>query len=216
MYGMEAAMVDLRRPDNLADFVRARRAFLQFRGSSSDRLVGGLLTLLLSVALMSTFAIWAINPPPAVEPPLMMAQLLDAKLPPPPKITLARHFIKVPVPEVPPPLFDIKTNAPLGTTAAPSTTRDPAYIESIGQHIREYFQPVADTHQGVVSVHFVIDRQGKFLFLGIAKSSGFPALDEAALAQMHRAEPLPAMPDKVDGDILYLLIPLCFKAGNAC
>jgi len=56
--------------------------------------------------------------------------------------------------------------------------------------------------QGVVYLHFRMNRDGHVLSLSLAKSSGFPALDRAALETLRRADPLPKIPpdrpDEID------------------
>jgi periplasmic protein TonB len=64
--------------------------------------------------------------------------------------------------------------------------------------------------QGVVYLHFTMDRYGKVLTASIEKSSGFDALDQEALALIHRAEPLPPPPHEVIGDPVELTVPLQF------
>jgi protein TonB len=64
--------------------------------------------------------------------------------------------------------------------------------------------------QGVVYLRFDMDRHGKVLSAAIVKSSGFDALDQEALALIHRAEPLPPPPPEMAGDPIELTAPVQF------
>lgn len=54
-------------------------------------------------------------------------------------------------------------------------------------------------YEGTVSFSFTIDRSGKILRSAIVKSSGRKVLDEALLALLKRADPLPPAPTEVPG-----------------
>ncbi|MEQ8335559.1 TonB family protein [Nisaea sp.] len=54
-------------------------------------------------------------------------------------------------------------------------------------------------YEGTVSFSFTIDRSGKILRSAIVKSSGRKVLDEALLALLKRADPLPPTPAEVPG-----------------
>lgn len=64
--------------------------------------------------------------------------------------------------------------------------------------------------QGTVMLHVVIDRQGKVLAHRIEKGTGYPALDNEVLQMIQRAQPLPAMPDTMDKEVLELVVPVQF------
>jgi protein TonB len=65
--------------------------------------------------------------------------------------------------------------------------------------------------QGVVRLHFVMDRSGRVLSYDIAGSSGSAALDEAARDLIRRAQPLPPVPADYPGDRLDLIVPVVFS-----
>lgn len=64
--------------------------------------------------------------------------------------------------------------------------------------------------EGVVYLHFVMDRSGKVLSYQIDKSSGAALLDQAALDMIRRADPLPPIPDDIPDETLDLVVPVEF------
>jgi protein TonB len=65
--------------------------------------------------------------------------------------------------------------------------------------------------QGVAIATFTMDRAGHVLAALLVRSSGFPGLDEEAVALIRRAEPLPAMPDEMPGSTVTLTVPVAFS-----
>jgi protein TonB len=67
--------------------------------------------------------------------------------------------------------------------------------------------------QGTAYVHFRMNRDGHVLSASLERSSGYPALDDAALETVRRADPLPKIPpdrpDEVD-----LTVPIEFDLEN--
>ena len=68
----------------------------------------------------------------------------------------------------------------------------------------------ARDEQGVATITFTMDRQGHVLSVALTHSSGSTALDEEAVALIHRAEPLPALPSEMHGDTITLTAPISF------
>lgn len=64
--------------------------------------------------------------------------------------------------------------------------------------------------QGIVRLHFTMDRTGKVLSVELEKSSGSSLLDDEALALIHRAEPLPPPPPEVPGERIDKTVPVKF------
>ena len=64
--------------------------------------------------------------------------------------------------------------------------------------------------EGVVSVAFSIDRQGKLVSSRIVKSSGSALLDAEALDLIKRAVPLPPPPAEIADSQLSFVVPIRF------
>src|SRR4029079_302208 len=69
----------------------------------------------------------------------------------------------------------------------------------------------ARREQGVVTLHFSVDRNGKVLTRSIARSSGHPALDQEVLALVQRAQPLPPFPAAMPQSVVHLTVPIRFS-----
>lgn len=65
--------------------------------------------------------------------------------------------------------------------------------------------------QGVVMLQFSMDRVGRVLDYRIARSSGHRLLDHAVEKMIRRAEPLPALPDRLGSGRLELVLPIRFS-----
>lgn len=65
--------------------------------------------------------------------------------------------------------------------------------------------------EGVVRVRFTIDREGHVLSAELAQSSGHDGLDQAALAVLQRASPLPPIPDSMGLQRLTITLPIEFS-----
>jgi protein TonB len=156
-------------------------------------------------------------PPLEETAPPAPAPVIAAPLPPKPKPPKRQ-------PERPPPQI-ATTTAPVeappssAPVAAPTSARPPsnavpswqgAVLARIEQFKRYPALAQFRRQQGVVYLHFTMDRQGKVLSARIETSSGFDALDDETLAMIHRAEPLPIPPPEVSGEILSLTVPIQF------
>ncbi len=65
--------------------------------------------------------------------------------------------------------------------------------------------------EGAAIVSFTMDRAGQVLSVRLVRSSGSAALDQEALALVHRAEPLPPPPAQLPGQTLTLTVPIRFS-----
>ncbi len=64
------------------------------------------------------------------------------------------------------------------------------------------------------SVHFTLDRRGHVLAYSIKRSSGLPVFDEAALAMMKKADPVPPPPPVMADESLSFDVPVQFRADR--
>jgi protein TonB len=209
----------------LRDFRRARGTPIERRG----RLVGGSIVLLGHVALIAAI-VWAgsqvydivVPPQPITVALLAEAPKLEVPPPPPPKMVTPEIPIAV-APEItistPPPaaitVQQVK-NPPAATPLSPAagTGRD-AYLGQIIAHLdaaKRYPPRARKLHiEGVVQLHFVMDRTGHVLSFDIAKSSGRQILDEETKALIARAQPLPPIPADWPQQTLNLVVPVEFE-----
>ena len=91
------------------------------------------------------------------------------------------------------------------------------YLDAVRRWVTRYKKypedAVKQKQEGVVQLGFKFTRDGTVTDAWIEKSSGFPALDEAALAMIRAASPIPKVPDRYEGDTLTLVMPENFKIG---
>jgi periplasmic protein TonB len=83
--------------------------------------------------------------------------------------------------------------------------------ELVAHFDRHKRYPANRVKSAEVQVSFVLDRLGHVLSASIAKSSGDPAFDEAALAMIHRSDPVPQPPPAVADEGLSFSIPVNFR-----
>lgn len=69
--------------------------------------------------------------------------------------------------------------------------------------------------QGTVVVRFTLNRQGQLLASSIKQSSGHSQLDQAALALLVSASPLPPLPDELPQQRVTLSVPIDYSLTNA-
>lgn len=73
--------------------------------------------------------------------------------------------------------------------------------------------PAGDARRSIdVLVAFTLDRSGHIAASSIARSSGVPAFDAAALAMMQRSDPVPTPPPLVADEGLSFVVPVVFRA----
>jgi protein TonB len=65
--------------------------------------------------------------------------------------------------------------------------------------------------QGVATVSFSVDRNGRVLSRHLVRSSGSSALDQEVLAMVMRAQPLPSFPPAMSQSVIRLSVPIRFS-----
>ena len=86
-----------------------------------------------------------------------------------------------------------------------------AVVLHLNRHKRFPGSARAQDMQGDVHVRFTMDRSGQLAASQVVRSSGFPLLDEEALALLKRASPLPRPPAAMPGEVLELVVPVRFR-----
>ncbi len=81
-----------------------------------------------------------------------------------------------------------------------------AHLDKHKRYPRERAQKSAE-----ILVNFVLDRLGHVASVTIVKGSGDPAFDEAALAMVHRSDPVPPPPPLIADETLSFTLPVVFR-----
>ncbi len=159
-------------------------------------------------------------PPPRPVPAIPMRPAAPAPDAP-------RESVPAPVPAAPVLIAIANPQAPLAAPAAvpatPAATPTPAasaqarrerdaYIRALMaallQHRRYPPEARRERARGVVQLRFTVARDGHVLASSVARSAGHPLLDEAALAVLAAADPLPAIPPSLGRDTLTITVPV--------
>lgn len=197
---------------------------------SRERLAGMVITAAAHIGIVAALVFGIQVARPALMPKAVTVEVLKTKIKPEPVAPLPLikpSLVTVPEPIItiaPPPAAPVLAAAPVRATTPP-VPASPAPAQPAGegrdsfqgrllaqlQRFKHYPPEARSAHiEGVVMLHFIMDRSGKVLSADIAKSSGRPALDREALALVHRAEPLPVMPDSMPGATFEAVVPVDF------
>lgn len=91
---------------------------------------------------------------------------------------------------------------------------DPVWMRAVTERVRKFFyypdSALEAGKTGVVTMRFSVRRDGQVDRLEISKSAGDDALDKAAVDIMHKAQPLPAIPDRMHVDRINGELPINF------
>ncbi|TAJ40303.1 MAG: energy transducer TonB [Reyranella sp.] len=147
---------------------------------------------------------------PLPEPPPQL--VLQAPKPPPPK-PVAPKPPAVATPAPPSPLPPALTAPAPPAAAARQTAPDPRYIDRLAAAIeRERDYPVAARRrgeQGRTTLNIVIATNGQLISAQVVGSSGYDALDKAALGMVRRAA-LPPLTPGLGAESASFTIPIVF------
>ncbi|MEA2760013.1 MAG: periplasmic protein TonB [Methylobacteriaceae bacterium] len=108
---------------------------------------------------------------------------------------------------------------------APVATAPAAGIGSTGQEMSKKWKSLLSAHlnrfkrypvksarrNAEVQVSFTLDRRGHLKVASVLRGSGDPAFDQAALAMLRRADPLPPPPTAVTDDELSFTVPIVYR-----
>ena len=138
------------------------------------------------------------------------AQKEDTK-PPEPESELALPMPQPPVPQ--PPSEEKQATAPAAGRPPPkSVVRWQSLLAAHIEKFKRYpLAARADRAQGVATVEFTIDHQGRLLNSRIVHSSGWATLDQETLAMLERAQPLPRPPEQAIDSELFFVTAVRFK-----
>jgi protein TonB len=168
----------------------------------------------------------------ALAPPEPTPQVQPDQLTPPPSLENSVVATPEPTPR-PQPKLESKPPAPrtsatprspihtgnIAAAPAPGSTSahsfPPSWINLLFSHLLRYRQypssAQANRQEGVVTLTFSMDRNGRVLARSIAHSSGVPALDAEALAMIERAQPLPPFPPNMSEAVRSFTAPIKFS-----
>lgn len=94
--------------------------------------------------------------------------------------------------------------------SARTATPPPSYLGSVMAQLHRA-KPAGSGQRGRAVVRFSIQRSGAAAGIGLAASSGNPAIDQAALAMVRRAAPFPPLPAAYGPASMPLTVPINFR-----
>jgi protein TonB len=142
--------------------------------------------------------------PPAANPEVPVEEVKELK-----QETPQRQEARQPAPA---------TTAPVAVpdrVAAVAASQVPVWkgqISGLLERNKRYPPSAQDrSEQGVVQLAFSLDRKGLVVTSRIVTGSGSAALDEEAMALLRRAQPFPAPPPQMAGELVNLVVPIRFN-----
>jgi protein TonB len=164
---------------------------------------------------------------PVEEPPPEVSPAPDPEVavvpPPPEEVKRAtprpqEALLPAPATTAPPAVPAQVAALPAGPTPSPSAKNSPGVVKWMAQisaalerNKRYPRQSAARHEQGTAQVRFTLDRQGRVIESRLVQSSGAAALDDEALALLHRAQPFAPWPrEEFAGERVELTVPIRF------
>ncbi len=96
-----------------------------------------------------------------------------------------------------------------GTTVAPRVL--PSFRDLVAAHLQRFKRAPKGGGTGTAMVSFTLDRSGRVTSQSISRSSGSPVLDEAALAMISRANPMPRFPAAMPQESVSFTVPIRYR-----
>lgn len=98
---------------------------------------------------------------------------------------------------------------------AGSSARIDEYLNQLSRHLSQHYQYPRRARrlgqEGTPLVVFSFDREGELLELHLKTGSGHELLDDAALEMLRDADPLPAVPARMNGQSFSYALPVRFR-----
>jgi TonB family protein len=132
--------------------------------------------------------------------PVVSAESAASEATAPPKSDVERESDK---PVSPVQGADVKANAI-------KLTWQKALLSHLNRHKR--YPTAGGRRTAEASISFTLNRRGHVISYSIKRSAGHPAFDDAALAMMKRADPVPAPPPVIADEGLTFEVPVQFRA----
>jgi protein TonB len=160
-------------------------------------------------------------PPTPVQPEPVVAAPPKVEPKPEPKPVKpqpVREHVKKPTTKPPAPRTTAPQKAERVTPETPSTSSGTSaaaaradYRAILFAHLLRFKRPPSGGDVGKVELRFTVTRNGRVSSSGLSRSSGFPALDHAALEMLQRAQPLPPFPPEMRETSATYFAPLAFR-----
>ncbi|MEN0077135.1 MAG: energy transducer TonB, partial [Paracraurococcus sp.] len=115
------------------------------------------------------------------------------------------------MPSAPPVAAPAPAPAAPATAAAPSASYISRLFAALERHKNYPQEARLRRIQGVALLRFGMRRDGSVVSYRLVRGTGDSSLDEAVLAMIQRASPLPAPPDDLPGDPVELSVPIRFS-----
>lgn len=128
------------------------------------------------------------EPKPAKPQPVREHPKKPTRKPPAPRTT------------APPKADRVARETPAVTSGASAAAAAASYRAILVAHLQRFKQfpsGAGASDRGVVTLTFTVTRSGRVTGSRVSRSSGFAALDQAALALLQRAQPLPPFPPEM-------------------
>ena len=152
-----------------------------------------------------------LEPPPPVENPIVATPEPTPKVEPKPE-PKPKALRTTAAPRSPDHTGNVAAAPAPGSSAS---SFSPSWINMLFSHLlryRQYPSSAQSAHQeGVVTLNFTMDRNGRVLSRHVVRSSGYAALDAEALAMVERAQPLPAFPPNMPESARSFTAPIKFS-----
>ena len=163
-----------------------------------------------------------IEPEPPPEPVLPPVPIIEASAPTSDSPPVASVEIPTAPPRPPPPSSAPRQRGQAVGASSPSAGGNVglrrSYAGVLAAHLNRYKSyPISARRQGregTARLRLVVDRTGGVLEARIARSAPFPEFDEAAMAMLARAQPLPPFPRGMSETEIVVMVPVTFELSD--